>query len=181
MALGVDAGCDGPLYVLALDDRGPPYGKKLGWNGMLSPEETVQMTAARQLIYDGFRAAVAAGLPKENAAIVVDVQFGAAILRDAGAKGYTVACPLEKSDQRELDFEVRHPRVPTPLRQQRRVGQTSPTPRFSHTSRAPVTIATFLSSTLMAIPLVMASNDGHNGNPASKKPALILIGSVFAP
>jgi hypothetical protein len=36
-----------------------------------------------QVFYDGFRAAVAAGVPKDKAGILVDEQFGAAILRDA--------------------------------------------------------------------------------------------------
>jgi len=35
----------------------------------------------------------------------VDEQFGAAILRDAKAQGYTTACPAEKSGQEEFDFE----------------------------------------------------------------------------
>jgi myo-inositol catabolism protein IolC len=35
----------------------------------------------------------------------VDEQFGAAILRDAEAKGFTTACPAEKSGQDEFDFE----------------------------------------------------------------------------
>jgi myo-inositol catabolism protein IolC len=41
------------------------------------------------LIYDGFKAAVGAGLSKEKAGILVDEQFGEAILRDAAANGYT--------------------------------------------------------------------------------------------
>ena len=44
-------------------------------------------------------------LPKEKAAILVDEQFGAAILRDAAAQGYATACPAEKSGQDEFDFE----------------------------------------------------------------------------
>ena len=57
------------------------------------------------MIYDGFKAAVAGGVPKEKAGILVDEQFGAAILRDAKADGFTTACPAEKSGQDEFDFE----------------------------------------------------------------------------
>ena len=46
-----------------------------------------------------------AGVPKEKAGILVDEQFGASILRDASAAGYTTACPAEKSGQDEFDFE----------------------------------------------------------------------------
>ena len=35
----------------------------------------------------------------------VDEQFGAAILRDAAAQGFTTACPAGKSGQDEFDFE----------------------------------------------------------------------------
>ena len=35
----------------------------------------------------------------------MDVQFGAAILRDAAAGRYFSACPAEKSAQDEFDFE----------------------------------------------------------------------------
>ena len=35
----------------------------------------------------------------------MDEQFGAAILRDASAKGTITACPAEKSGQDEFDFE----------------------------------------------------------------------------
>jgi len=35
----------------------------------------------------------------------VDEQFGAAILRDAKADGFAIACPVEKSGQDEFDFE----------------------------------------------------------------------------
>ena len=57
------------------------------------------------MIYEGFKAAVAAGVPKEKAGILVDEQFGAAILRDAAAHGHLTSCPAEKSGQEEFDFE----------------------------------------------------------------------------
>src|SRR5437660_105970 len=76
-----------------------------GWSGTLSPERTAEIAATKQVIYDGFEAAVKAGVPKQKAGILVDEQFGAAILRDATAHSYTSACPAEKSGQEEFDFE----------------------------------------------------------------------------
>src|SRR5437879_319430 len=98
-------GFDRPLYVLPFDHRGSFQTKMFGWKGALSPEQTSQIAAAKQVIYDGFRAAVAAGVPKDRAGILVDEQFGGAILRDAAAEGFTLACPAEKSGQDEFDFE----------------------------------------------------------------------------
>ena len=98
-------GFDQPLYVLPFDHRGSFQTGMFGWKGALTPEQTAQIADAKRVIYDGFKAAVAAGVPKHNAAILVDEQFGAAILRDAKADGFTIACPAEKSGQDEFDFE----------------------------------------------------------------------------
>ena len=98
-------GFNQPLYILPFDHRGSFETKLFGWHGDLTPEQTAEIAAAKQVIYEGFTSAIAAGVPKEKAAILVDEQFGAAILRDASAKGFATACPAEKSGQEEFDFE----------------------------------------------------------------------------
>ncbi|HEU0179840.1 MAG TPA: DUF2090 domain-containing protein [Blastocatellia bacterium] len=98
-------GYDRPLYILPFDHRSSFELKMFGWGEDLTPEQTAQIAAAKQVIYDGFKAAVEAGAPKEKAGILVDEQFGAAILRDAAARGYTFAYPVEKSGQEEFEFE----------------------------------------------------------------------------
>jgi 5-dehydro-2-deoxygluconokinase len=98
-------GYDRPLYFLPFDHRGSFKTGMFGWKGALTPEQTAQIAATKQVIYDGFKAAIAAGVHKEKAGILVDEQFGAAILRDAKAQGYVTACPAEKSGQEEFDFE----------------------------------------------------------------------------
>lgn len=101
----IPRGYDRPLYILPFDHRGSFETKMFGWHEPLTAEQTSQIAAAKQVIYDGFKAAVAGGVPKENAAILVDEQFGAAILRDAAADGFHTACPAEKSGQDEFDFQ----------------------------------------------------------------------------
>jgi 5-dehydro-2-deoxygluconokinase len=98
-------GFNQPLYVLPFDHRGSFETKMFGWHGDLTPEQTAEIAAAKRVIYDGFLSAIDAGVPKEKAAILVDEQFGAAILRDASAAGFMTACPAEKSGQEEFDFE----------------------------------------------------------------------------
>jgi len=98
-------GYDRPLYMLPFDHRSSFELKMFGWGDDLTPEQTAQIAATKQVIYDGFKAAVEAGLPREKAGILVDEQFGAAILSDAAARGYTFAYPVEKSGQEEFDFE----------------------------------------------------------------------------
>src|SRR5437899_2181473 len=101
----ITRGFDKPLYIRPFDHRGSFETGMFGWKGALTPEQTAQIAAAKQVIYEGFKSAVAAGVPKEKAGILVDEQFGAAILRDAAAHGYAIACPAEKSGQEEFDFE----------------------------------------------------------------------------
>jgi 5-dehydro-2-deoxygluconokinase len=98
-------GFNKPLYILPFDHRGSFQTKMFGWAGELSPQQTAEIASAKRVIYDAFREAVSAGVPKDKAGILVDEQFGAAILRDAAAEGYTTACPAEKSGQDEFDFE----------------------------------------------------------------------------
>jgi myo-inositol catabolism protein IolC len=98
-------GYDRPLYILPFDHRGSFETGMFHWHGALNAEQTAQIAAAKQVIYDGFRAAIAGGVVKENAGILTDEQFGAAILRDAAAQGFHTACPAEKSGQEEFDFE----------------------------------------------------------------------------
>jgi myo-inositol catabolism protein IolC len=98
-------GFDKPLYLLPFDHRESFQTGMFGWKGVLTPEQTAQVAATKQVIYDGFKMAIEAGVEKEKAGILVDEQFGAAILRDAVAHGYITALSTEKSGLSEFDFE----------------------------------------------------------------------------
>jgi 5-dehydro-2-deoxygluconokinase len=98
-------GFDQPLYILPFDHRGSFQKKLFGWDGTLTPEQMAEIGAAKRVIYDAFRKAIQTGVAKDKAGILVDDQFGAAILRDAAARGYCTACRAEKSGQDEFDFE----------------------------------------------------------------------------
>lgn len=94
-----------PLYILPFDHRGSFETGMFGWKGELTAEQTAQIAAAKQVIYEGFQEAIAKGVPKDKAGILVDEQFGAAILHDASERGFIFACPAEMSGQEEFDFE----------------------------------------------------------------------------
>jgi len=98
-------GYDRPLYILPFDHRGSFQTKLFGWTGALTAEQTAEIGASKQVVYDGFKAAIKAGVPEQRAGILVDEQFGRATLLDARTRGYTTACPAEKSGQAEFDFE----------------------------------------------------------------------------
>lgn len=98
-------GFDRPLYILPFDHRGSFQTRLFGWKTPLSDAQTTEIAGAKQVIYDGFQSALAAGVPAGKAGILVDEQFGAAILRTAAAESVVTACPAEKSGQDEFDFE----------------------------------------------------------------------------
>jgi myo-inositol catabolism protein IolC len=98
-------GYNKPLYILPFDHRATFQTGMFGLKGPLRPEQTGQIIAAKAVIYDALKAAVAAGVPKDRAGILVDEQFGASILCDAAQDGYITSLPAEKSGQDEFDFE----------------------------------------------------------------------------
>lgn len=101
MAIGYDR----PLYILPFDHRGTFQKNMFGWSGTITPEQTAKIADMKKVIYDGFKAALAGGVPQDKSGILVDEQFGSEILQDAAKHGYNTSCPAEKSGQDEFDFE----------------------------------------------------------------------------
>ncbi|MBU1197723.1 DUF2090 domain-containing protein [Candidatus Micrarchaeota archaeon] len=93
------------LLILAFDHRGSFQKKLFGIEGVPTPEQTIEISAYKRIIYAGFERAIQQGVPKASAGILIDEQFGSPILEDAKRKGYTFAMPIEKSGQNEFDFE----------------------------------------------------------------------------
>ena len=60
----------------------------------------------KQIIYEAFKKAVAEGVPKQYAGVLVDSWLGTDILADANSNGYVTCTPLEKSGQNEFDFDM---------------------------------------------------------------------------
>jgi len=92
-----ELGYDEQLYILAFDHRGS-FEKMVGG-------DHGKVAGAKRLIWEGFQSAVAEGVPKEAAGILVDGQYGPDVAREAKAGGYKLAMPVEKSGQVEFDFE----------------------------------------------------------------------------
>src|SRR3989344_5929900 len=95
-----------PLFILAFDHRSSFIKNMLGSeNKELNQDESEKIIELKQMIYEGFKQAVLNGLPKEQAAILVDEQFGDNILHTAKSNGFITALTCEKSGQEEFDFE----------------------------------------------------------------------------
>ena len=101
-----DLGFTGHLFIMPFDHRGSFQEKLFGIKARPpTADETHEIASYKKTIYEGFKKAVAAGVPKDKAGILVDEQFGSEILREAKAQGFITACPAEKSGQDEFDFE----------------------------------------------------------------------------
>ena len=98
-------GYEKPLYILPFDHRHSYITGVFHWQEPLTPEWVAEIVASKQLIYDGFQAALADADVHDRAGILVDERFGATILRDAAAHGYVTCVSTEKSGQDEFDFE----------------------------------------------------------------------------
>ena len=94
-----------PLYILPFDHRSSFEKGLYGWEGDLSQEQTDRIARTKEVIYDAFKLALTRGVSKEEGGILVDEQFGAAILRDARQNGFIFCMPTEESGQEEFEFE----------------------------------------------------------------------------
>lgn len=94
-----------PLYLLPFDHRHSYETGMFELEPPLTPEQHRRIADSKQVIYEGFRQALGTGLSMRRAGILVDEEFGAAILRDATERGYVTALATEKSGTEELELE----------------------------------------------------------------------------
>ncbi len=95
-----------PLYILPFDHRGSFVKGMFGIEEReLTPDESLRVIEFKKIIYDAFQKSVETTVPKEGAALLVDEQFGAEILTDAGEKGFITIITTEKSGQELFTFE----------------------------------------------------------------------------
>lgn len=93
------------LFILPFDHRSS-FSKLFGFTSPnLSPEEKEIITKAKEIIYMAFEKAVSSGISKEQAAILIDEEYGDKIIRDAISKNYNIILTTEKSGHKEFTFE----------------------------------------------------------------------------
>ena len=101
------AGSGEKLYILAFDHRGSFQKKWFGIEGDPTDEETERIADAKQLVYEGLEKAVSGEADAAAAGGLVDEQFGAPndIPQRIKDTGMRLAMPVEKSGQKEFDFD----------------------------------------------------------------------------
>jgi myo-inositol catabolism protein IolC len=101
----MNSGSDKALYLLPFDHRHSYVDGLFGFKPPLSAPQREEVIDSKQLIFEGFRQALAEGVPKQAAAILVDEEFGAHILSDAHRRGFVTALSVEQSGIDEFKFE----------------------------------------------------------------------------
>ena len=93
-----------PLYLLPFDHRASYISGLFGWKEPLNVEQMVAVANSKRVIYEGFQQAIADRVPKDRVGILIDEEFGSAILRDAVSRGYITVASVEKSGREEFEF-----------------------------------------------------------------------------
>ena len=101
----MNPGSDKALYMLPFDHRQSYVAGMFGFKLPLSAPQHDLVSDSKHLIYEGFMQALAEGVPRQLAGILVDEEFGSDILRDAHRRGIVVALSTERSGTDEFDFE----------------------------------------------------------------------------
>ena len=99
------AGFTDPLYLLPFDHRHSYLSGMFKFEPPLSATQRARVIDSKRLIFEGFQLALAQGVPAAQAGVLVDEEFGAAVLRDAQAAGAITAMSVESSGSDEFTFE----------------------------------------------------------------------------
>jgi 5-dehydro-2-deoxygluconokinase len=102
----MDLGYSGELFILAFDHRGS-FTRRFGVEGDPTAEDSRRFAEGKHLIFEGIEAALERGAEPSVTGALVDEQFGAPtrVPEEARARGIKLAMPVEKSGQKEFDFE----------------------------------------------------------------------------
>ncbi len=94
-----------PLYILAFDHRSSLIKKLFGYEPPYTPEQRAQVADYKHLIFEGLIQGVSLGVPKDDAAFLVEEEFGDQVLRDGAAAGYPFILTAEASGKDEFEFQ----------------------------------------------------------------------------
>lgn len=101
-------GYEKKLFILPFDHRAS-FAKMLGFDDKnLTQKQKQIMKANKKIIFQAFKKSVSENVPKNQAAILVDEEYGNKIIRDAVNQNYIVLVTTEKSGQKEFTFEYQN-------------------------------------------------------------------------
>lgn len=89
----------GELLILAMDHRDSVQREIYGIDGEPTSDEAAQISAGKEAIFDGLRAAIDGGVDVARTGVLVDERFGAGVAAAAKSAGIDLAMPIERSGQ----------------------------------------------------------------------------------
>jgi myo-inositol catabolism protein IolC len=95
----------GHLFIVAFDHRGSYESGLYGIKGEPAANDLARLTHGKEVIYEGFLAALNGGAPVGATGILVDEELGAGVARAAKKAGTTLAMPAEESGQEEFQLQ----------------------------------------------------------------------------
>jgi myo-inositol catabolism protein IolC len=95
----------GHLFIVAFDHRGSYESGLYGIKGEPTAADLARLTHGKEVIYEGFLAAVERGAPAGTVGILVDEELGAGIARAAKNAGVILAMPAEESGKEEFQLQ----------------------------------------------------------------------------
>lgn len=98
-------GYNKPLYILPFDHRSFIMRTLFNKTEGLTNEQKDLIKDFKKIIYEGFLAGIEKGIPKEEAAILLDEEFGADIHTDAVKRGIIDILTTEKSGTELFEFQ----------------------------------------------------------------------------
>ena len=101
----MNLGYDQTLYLLPVDHRESYVKGLFDFQRPLTAQQHDQVRDSKHLIYEGFKQALAEGVPSDSAGNLVDEEFGTDILGDARKRGFVTALSTEQSGSDEFEFE----------------------------------------------------------------------------
>jgi myo-inositol catabolism protein IolC len=93
------------LDIVAFDHRSSFSKGLFGASAPVPPEVRTRIRDTKEVIFEGFLEAIARGVPRRRAGVLVDEQFGSDVAHKARAAGFLLAMPVERSGQAEFEFE----------------------------------------------------------------------------
>lgn len=96
-------GHSGPLLMLAFDHRSS-FAREVTGADEVEGSEAASVVAAKRMVYDGL-ASAAARTSAEDLGLLVDEQYGSAVVPLAQRQGITVAVPVERSGRDVFELE----------------------------------------------------------------------------
>ncbi len=94
-----------PLFILPFDHRSSFSRDLLGYEGTLSKTQHRKVVELKEIVYRGFEHAIASESHRGEFGILIDEEYGSALLRKAKKLGVQICLTTEQSGKEEYYFE----------------------------------------------------------------------------